>query len=76
MTLQKLAQLTPGRLGRIVAVDTGAETQNRLAALGLVPGEVIELLRATPNGPYVIAFRQSRLALQWELAQGISVRAL
>lgn len=76
MTTLTLAQMVPGRLARIVAVEVKAEMQSRLAALGLVPGEVVEVVRSAPQGPCLVAFRASRLALQLELAQGISVRTL
>lgn len=37
--------LSPGQLGRVVAIHASEELRRRLVALGLKPGNVVELIR-------------------------------
>jgi Fe2+ transport system protein FeoA len=74
MTARNLTQFARGRMARIVSVQAECASKNRLAALGLVPGEVIEVLSASAHGPCVIAFKESRLALQRDLADCLTLR--
>lgn len=76
MKTNRLPELAPGRMARIVAVETQADWRGRLAALGLVPGEVVEVLRASPHGPCLIAVKDSRLALRREMAETIAVQTI
>ena len=41
-----------GRIVKLVAVEAGGGLQGRLAAMGLVPGVEMEVLRNTPHGPF------------------------
>lgn len=62
-----------GRKVRFVAVDAGRGLQGRLAAMGLVPGAEIEVLRNSMQGPFLIAVKGSRIALGRGMAQKILV---
>ncbi|MFH2118994.1 MAG: FeoA family protein [Pseudomonadota bacterium] len=62
-----------GRRVRLVAVDTGRGLQSRLAAMGLVPGVEIEVLRNSLHGPFLIAVKGSRIMLGRGMAQKIVV---
>ena len=62
-----------GRRVRFVAVDAGHGLQGRLAAMGLVPGVEIEVLRNSLHGPFLVAVKGSRIALGRGMAQKIQV---
>lgn len=62
-----------GRCVRLVAVDAGHGLQSRLAAMGLVPGVEIEVLRNSQYGPFLIAVKGSRIMLGRGMAQKIMV---
>jgi ferrous iron transport protein A len=56
-----------------VAVDAGHGFQGRLAAMGLVPGVEIEVLRNSLHGPFLIAVKGSRIMIGRGMAQKIVV---
>ncbi len=62
-----------GRRVRFVSVDAGHGLQGRLAAMGLVPGVEIEVLRNSLHGPFLIAVKGSRIVLGRGMAQKIVV---
>ena len=62
-----------GRRVRLVAVAAGRGLQSRLAAMGLVPGVEIEVLRNSQHGPFLIAVKGSRIMLGRGMAQKIVV---
>ena len=62
-----------GRRVRIVALDAGHGLQGRLAAMGLVPGVEIEVLRNSTHGPFLIEVKGSRIMLGRGIAQKITV---
>lgn len=47
--------------------------QGRLAAMGLVPGTELEVLRNTPHGPFLISVKGSRIMLGHGMARKIQV---
>ena len=63
----------PGCRTRLVAVHGGRGIVQRLAAMGLVPGVEIEVVRADGTGPMVIKVMGSRLMLGRGMAQKIVV---
>jgi len=62
-----------GRRVRLVAVDAGHGLRGRLAAMGIVPGVEIEVLRNSGHGPFLIAVKGSRIMLGRGMAQKIVV---
>jgi Fe2+ transport system protein A len=58
---------------RLVAVDAGHGLRGRLAAMGIVPGVEIEVLRNSGHGPFLIAVKGSRIMLGRGMAQKIVV---
>ncbi len=62
-----------GRRVRFVSVDAGHGLQGRLAAMGLVPGVEIEVLRNSLHGPFLVAVKGSRIMLGRGMAQKIVV---
>jgi len=68
-----LTMVQAGRRVRLVAVDAGHGLQGRLAAMGLVPGVEIQVLRNSRHGPFLIAVKGSRIMLGRGMAQKIMV---
>jgi len=62
-----------GALVRLVAVEAGQGLRAELAAMGLVPGTEIEVLRNSLNGPFIIGVRGSRIMLGRGMAHKIRV---
>ena len=68
-----LAMVETGRRVCILAVEAGHGLRGRLAAMGLVPGVEIEVVRNSFNGPFIIALKGSRLILGRGMAYKIMV---
>jgi Fe2+ transport system protein FeoA len=68
-----LAIVQGGRRVRLVAVEAGHGLQGRLAAVGLVPGVEIEVLRNSMHGPFLVAVKGSRIVLGRGMARKIMV---
>ena len=68
-----LAIVQVGRRVRLIAVDAGHGLQGRLAAMGLVPGVEIEVLRNSMHGPFLVEVKGSRIMLGRGMAQKIIV---
>jgi Fe2+ transport system protein FeoA len=68
-----LTIVTPGRHVRLVGIDAGYGLQGRLAAMGLVPGADIEVLRNSFHGPFLIAVKGSRIMIGRGMAKKIIV---
>ncbi len=68
-----LAIVQPGRGVRLIAVDAGHALRGRLAAMGLVPGVEIEVLRNSMHGPLLVKVKGSRIMLGRGMSQKIIV---
>ncbi len=68
-----LASVQAGRRVRLIAVDAGHGLQGRLAAMGLVPGVEIEVLRNSMHGPFLVEVKGSRIMLGRGMARKIIV---
>ena len=68
-----LAMVETGRRVRLIAVDAGRGLQARLAAMGLVPGVELEVIRNTLRGPFLVAVKGSRVMLGRGMAHKIIV---
>lgn len=68
-----LTIIQSGRRVRLVAVEAGHGLRGRLAAMGLVPGVEIEVLRNSMHGPFLIELKGSRIMLGRGMAQKIMV---
>ena len=68
-----LTIVQPGRRVRLVAVKAGHGLRGRLAAMGLVPGTEIQVLRNSMQGPFLIEVKGSRLMLGRGMARKIIV---
>jgi ferrous iron transport protein A len=68
-----LTIIQSGRRVRLQSVDAGRDLAGRLAALGLVPGAELEILRNSPHGPLILRIGESRIALGRGMAEKIRV---
>ncbi len=62
-----------GKKIRILSVEGGRGLQERLTSMGLGPGSEIEIVRRGSPGPFLVAVKESRLALGANMAQRIIV---
>ncbi len=69
-----LISLAPGQRARVEAICCGQGFRMRLAALGIIPGTVITVLRNAGAGPVIVEARGGRLALGRGQAAKIEVR--
>ncbi|MEA2014901.1 MAG: FeoA family protein [Thermodesulfobacteriota bacterium] len=58
---------------RLISVDSGCDLQNRLTAMGLIPGVEIKVLKHSMHGPLIIEVKGSRIMLGRGMAQKILV---
>ncbi len=68
-----LAMVGAGRKVKLLALHTGRECAARLAAMGLVPGAEIEVLRNASRGPFMVSVKGSRVVLGRGVAQRVMV---
>lgn len=62
-----------GEKVRIVEIVGSREMQARMAAMGLSPGSLLEVINNNPGGPIIVAAHDTRLALDLAMAQAILV---
>ncbi|HRR81694.1 MAG TPA: FeoA family protein [Planctomycetota bacterium] len=58
-----MSSVPVGETVRLVSVDAGAGLRSRLAAMGLVPGVEVRMMRNSGHGPAVVEVKGTRLAL-------------
>lgn len=69
-----LDQLRPGQHGRIVTVEGSDSISSRLREMGMVPGQVVQLLRIAPLGdPLKCLVQGCRIALRSGEARRVMV---
>ncbi len=68
-----LAMLHEGTRAILRAVNGGRSLRGRLAALGLIPGAELIVLRNGGGGPFVVAVNNARICLGRGMAMQIEV---
>lgn len=71
--MMPLSQVQEGVCTVLKAIDGGHELRGRLAALGLLPGTELEVVRNSGHGPFVIAVKGSRVVIGRGMASRIEV---
>ncbi|PIV81516.1 hypothetical protein COW53_03980 [bacterium CG17_big_fil_post_rev_8_21_14_2_50_64_8] len=71
--MMPLSQVQEGARTVLKAIDGGHELRGRLAALGLLPGTELEVIRNSGHGPFVIAVKGSRVVIGRGMASRIEV---
>ena len=69
----RLAGLKSGSKARLVSIGGDHGIQAKMAAMGLLPGTLLEVVRESRNGPVLISVRGSRIMLGHGLAGHIEV---
>ena len=73
--LLPLIALRPGQRGRIVTMNVGRGKARRLMELGLLPGEMVEVI-SNSVGPVVLRVRGMTLALGRNVASRVWVEVI
>jgi Fe2+ transport system protein FeoA len=73
ITTRRLASLKAGSQARLVEISGNHGIQAKMAAMGLLPGTMLEVVRASKDGPMLISVRGSRIMLGHGLAGHIEV---
>ncbi len=68
-----LTMVPPGKKIKIVSFAGGRGMQQRLISMGLGPGSEIEVIRRGAPGPFIVAIKETRLAIGAGMAQRIMV---
>jgi Fe2+ transport system protein FeoA len=63
----------PGTRVKVRGVGAGSGLKSRLAAMGLLPGSVLEVVRNHMHGPLIVQIKESRLVLGRGMALKIDV---
>jgi len=71
--MMPLTQVQEGARMVLKAIDGGLELRGRLAALGLLPGTELEVIRNSGHGPFVISVKGSRVVIGRGMASRIEV---
>ena len=73
MSIMPLAVVSPGTKVRIVSIIGGRGVRAHLFNIGLDEGVEIEVLKQGAPGPFLIAIKETRLAIGHGVAQKIMV---
>ena len=68
-----LSMVSAGNRVRLVGVHAGRGLQGRLAAMGLVPGAEVEVVRKAAHGPFLVEVKGSRVMIGRGMAHKIMV---
>jgi Fe2+ transport system protein FeoA len=68
-----LSMVMQGSTARLMEVRGGRGLRGRLAAMGLVPGCEVQVLRNGGHGPFIVAVRDTRIVLGRGMAMKIEV---
>jgi len=71
-----LSMIRPGEKVEIVVVNGGKGLSMRLAAMGLYPGTIIDVISDARMGPLIISRGGTRFALSFGMAHKILVRPI
>jgi len=75
MTEKPLAELKPGEIAEIIALNGGDEFQSRLRAMGLAEGQTVrKLSRIRWGGPIVLLVNRAQVAVGRGMARKIVIR--
>ena len=58
-----LSAVAAGERVRLRSVEAGGGLESRLAAMGLLPGVELEVIRNAEHGPFIIEVKGTRLVL-------------
>ena len=68
-----MTKILEGKTAILRSIDGGRQLKGRLAALGLLPGTTLEVIRNSGHGPFVVGVKGSRIVIGRGMADRISV---
>jgi len=68
-----LTMIREGKKAVLLSIEGGRQLRSRLAALGLMPGTELEVIRNSGQGPFVVAVKGSRIVIGRGMAARIAV---
>lgn len=71
--IMPLVMASPGEKLRVVSLAGGRGLQGHMINMGLGPGSEIEVVKPGAPGPFLIAIKDTRLALGYGIAKKIMV---
>ncbi len=71
--LRSLLSVPAGQQVRVVRIDGGRAMRSRLAAMGLVRGAEVEVVRNSGHGPFIVSVKGSRIILGKGMASRVYV---
>lgn len=71
-----LAMISEGEDVQLVNIIGGRVLRKRLADLGLNPGMSLKVIQVDPQGPMILAVKDSRIALGRGMAQKVMVELI
>ena len=71
--VMSLTAASPNKRIKIISLAGGRGMQERLISMGLGPGAEIEVIRRGAPGPFIVAVKETRLAIGAGMAQKIMV---
>ncbi len=74
--IKKLSELGKNEKGRVVGLSNEPEIRNRLQNMGLATGSVVEILAGSSNSNYLVSIGNTRIGLELNLADAITVQKL
>lgn len=74
--MMSLTLASVGEEVRLVAIHGGQGMRKRMADLGLNPGMSLRVVQMNPDGPVIVAVKDSRLALGRGMAQKVMVELI
>jgi Fe2+ transport system protein FeoA len=72
--IRSLAQTRQGERCKIVGISGGVEVQTRLASMGILPGQDIQVVQAGGTGPVLAIVKGAKVALGHGVSHKILVR--
>jgi len=71
--VRRLSGVGEGECVRLLGVEAGVGLKSHLAAMGLVPGAEVRMLKNAGRGPVVVMVKDTRLALGRGMAAKMQV---
>lgn len=74
--LLHLWEIESGQIAILKKIIGGQEIRQRLTAMGLLPGQIVMVVRNGHPGPLVVKVKESKIVLGREMAQKIKVEKI
>lgn len=70
----RLDQLRRGQTGRVASIEGNSHTAQRLMAMAMLPGTMVQMVRSAPLGdPIIVQLHQSQISLRRRDAAAVCI---